>query len=299
MQSYKLFLFFFMLVLFLPNENVFASDNSGNITEGKVFWAFSDKAGGERSFYIVPPRDYNKYTQYKLMIIFPGTHTTGKEMHEWFGKGWWGSGAEGIESQMTDTLFIYPDQKYAWNGKKGWALGPFAQTFGGREDLAFVDELITLAIEKYNVNPQKIFATGHSWGGDMAAVAGCFLGDKLAAIAPIAANRPYWFETQGQPLLCKGHPAVWTIFGLSDDFFGAASPNGLYGREQNAFWRKHHSCTTETESFIRETVKYSNCNSEVLFTLYAAGQYSGGGGHPNHQPPDYLIAEMAKWFTRF
>jgi hypothetical protein len=41
----------------------------------------------------------------------------------------------------------------------------------------------------------------------MAVVVGSFLGDRCRAALPLA-----------------GQPAIWTIFGLSDDHFAAASP---------------------------------------------------------------------------
>jgi hypothetical protein len=52
-----------------------------------------------------------------------------------------------------------------------------------------------------------VFATSHAWGSDMAVVVGSFLGDRFRAALPLA-----------------GQPAIWTIFGLSDDHFAAASP---------------------------------------------------------------------------
>lgn len=44
---------------------------------------------------------------------------------------------------------------------------------------------------------ERVFATGHSWGGDMAQVVSCFLGERFRATVPVAANRPYWFEDGG------------------------------------------------------------------------------------------------------
>ena len=199
---------------------------------------------------------------------------------------------------MPDTIFIYPDPKWKWGGKFGWALGPSAAPYDGNHDIQFTAELLALAKRKYAVDPQRIFATGHSWGGDMAAVVGCFLGDQFKAIAPIAANRPYWFEGRGGPPPCRGKPAVWTFFGLSDDWFGATSPNGKFGREQNAFWRKHLNCKA-ARKVSGETEQFTTCDSDLRLTLYAPGQYSGGGGHRAHQPPDYFIPEISKWLMAF
>lgn len=258
---------------------------------------FSKAAGGARSYYVVLPKPYSKSRKYRLVLIFAGTDTTGKEMHDWLGKGW-SSSAPGLELQMRDTIFIYPDPKWRWDGDLGWALGPYAAPYDGGEDIQFTAELIAHAKRKYAVDPRRIFAAGHSWGGDMAAVAGCFLGDQFRAIAPVAANRPYWFKTPTDASLCKGNPAVWTFFGTKDDWFGDQSPNGKHGIEQNDFWRSRMGCKGK-QSVFSETISYTDCRADLRFTLYAPGQYSGSAKHKAHQPPDGFMATVATWFSRF
>lgn len=142
---------------------------------------------------------------------------------------------QGLEEGLKDAILVYPGQKYRWDGDGGWALGPEAGDYGGGEDIRFTAELLDLIERDYTVDRARIFATGHSSGGDMAAVVGCFLGDRFRALAPIAANRPYWLGTPPSAAACRGRPAVWTIFGLNDDHFGATSPDGAFGIEQNTF----------------------------------------------------------------
>jgi polyhydroxybutyrate depolymerase len=264
---------------------------------GQLSIKFSKSAGDTRSFFVVLPAHYSKAKRYKLVLVFPGTDTTGKEMHDWMGKGW-SSSAPGLESQTPDTIFIYPDPKWRWDGALGWALGPYAAPYDGNHDLKFTEELLAYAKRTYAIDQKRIFATGHSWGGDMAAVAGCFLGNRFRAIAPVAAHRPYWFKTPPDTSLCKGKPDVWTFFGRKDDWFADASPDGQFGIEQNDFWRRRLNCSGASK-LSGETNQYTHCAADLRFTLYAPGQYSGSGKHLGHQPPDTFMPMVAKWLSGF
>lgn len=54
----------------------------------QISHAFSEAAGGERRFYLALPQGYDKGKSYPLVLVFAGTDTTGRNMREWFGKGW-------------------------------------------------------------------------------------------------------------------------------------------------------------------------------------------------------------------
>ena len=222
------------------DEQKNSSETNNEIISGQISLKLSQKAGNERSFYLSLPKNYTQNERHKLVLVFAGTDSKGFEMKEYIGDGW-SSGLDGIEAQMPKTIFVYPDPKWryfsGWNGTYGgWLLGPNEHPAKGMEDLYFVDELIDWLIEKYNIDQDRIFATGHSWGGDMTCVVGCFLGNRFRAIAPVAANKPYWFNSNSATSDCKGSPAVWTFYGLDDDYFAdRQSEKGQFGKEQNDF----------------------------------------------------------------
>ncbi len=244
--------------------------------------------------------------KYKLVFVFAGTNTTGKEMQEWFGKGW-SDQVKGLEQEMEDTIFIYPNQFREWkfnsSSVKGWVLGPNAYEYYGDQDIQFIKELIQYARKQYSIDTKRIFATGHSWGGDMTAVVGCFLGNSFRAIAPVAANRPYWFENSDDTLVkCKGKPAVWTVFGLSDTHFDKNDNySALFGKQQNDFWLNNHGCSaTSGKKIGKGTTEYENCKvAPVRFTLFKDSEYSGGGDTTGHYPPDYFLKDVSNWFQSF
>jgi polyhydroxybutyrate depolymerase len=69
--------------------------------------------------------------------------------------------------------------------KPGWQ-----KYVGDQEDrdLKFFDELLKTALADYQIDEQRIYVTGHSNGGYFTYVLNAARGDKLAAIAPVAAG---------------------------------------------------------------------------------------------------------------
>jgi len=63
---------------------------------------------------------------------------------------------------------------------------PISLTDIGADDVAFVDALLDTVAEEYCVDADRVFSTGMSNGAGMSTTLGCELGDRLAAIAPVA-----------------------------------------------------------------------------------------------------------------
>jgi len=294
-------------------EKVKASSvlSADNIESGQKTYTFSQAAGGLRSYYISIPKNYSKDKKYKLLFVFAGTDSTGKSMYDWMGKGW-NSNVSGLEKLMDNTIFVYPDQKYIWQDNegediKGWALGDYAAPFNGKHDIEFTKELLELIQKNYSIDSNRIFATGHSWGGDMTNVTAYFLKGVFRAVAPVAANNPYWFENNGaftHDSDYRANTAVWIFFGLKDDYFKDDSIDGDFGKQQADFWVYENGGNIDnyTSKPIGNkgdvTLTYPG-TSQVKLTLYDYGQYSGGGSARGHQPPDYYFKAVTDWFNTF
>ena len=117
---------------------------------------------------------------------FPGRDWTGQPMR----------GYLNLEDGTPNEIFVYLDPKWrefqGWGTYGGWLLGEHAGPATGVEDFEFVRALISHLEDNYCINTEQIFATGQSWGGDMSHVLACFVGDKVRAAVPVAANTPYW-----------------------------------------------------------------------------------------------------------
>ncbi|WP_165835358.1 alpha/beta hydrolase family esterase [Chryseobacterium viscerum] len=284
----------------LPSSN-FSKNGLGS---GQKTYTFSTAAGGKRSYYISVPANYDNTKKYKLVFFFAGTDSTGESMYDWAGLGW---NNLGLEKLMENTIFVYPDQKYVWDGDKGWALGNYGEYYAGMHDIQFTKELLDLIKNTYSIDNNRIFATGHSWGGDMTNVTAYFLKGVFRAIAPVASNRPFWFEDNGNFINEPGYlgnTAVWVFFGLNDDHFGSTSPNGIFGKEQADFWilknnGNPNQFTTKSIGNQGDVTKTYPGTSQVKLTLYQGGQYSGQGSLLGHQPPDYYFKAVTDWFKTF
>jgi polyhydroxybutyrate depolymerase len=90
-------------------------------------------------------------------------------------------------------IVAYPDgwnysvtanKTQSWNAYEGWAQG--------KDDVAFIDQNIELIGRHYNIDRNRIYATGFSNGASMCYRLGHKLSCKIAAIAPHSGYFNYW-----------------------------------------------------------------------------------------------------------
>lgn len=248
---------------------------------------------GARRFYLSRSADYDPSVPHRLVFGFPGTNWVGEMIAPYLGLE-----GDAVEP-MPDEIFVYPDPLWrdfeGWGNLGGWLLGPHAAPADGDADLVFVAAVIAYMESNYCIDGERIFATGHSWGGDMAQVVSCFMGDRFRATVPVAANSPYWFEDGGQFIDCVGDAAVWTMFGQADEHFMSQDP----GLECRDFWLDERGCSGVDQAVALdlgdapdECVEYQGCSATTRFCLYGA-QYG-------HQiPADYFAAATMAFFRSF
>ena len=73
-----------------------------------------------------------------------------------------------------------------WNSG-GWTVGSTV------DDVDFIDTIIELVSQKYNLNQNRIYSTGMSNGGFMSYHLACNLSSKIAAVASVTGSMS--FET--------------------------------------------------------------------------------------------------------
>ena len=86
-------------------------------------------------------------------------------------------------------IVVYP-QGSSENGNEDcliWNSGPYlTETKATVDDLGFVEALLDELSVHYAIDQERIYATGFSNGGFMSYAVGCYLNDRIAAIAPVA-----------------------------------------------------------------------------------------------------------------
>jgi polyhydroxybutyrate depolymerase len=122
-------------------------------------------------------------------------------------------------------LVVYPEGiGRTWNG--GACCGQAARE--DVDDVAFISALIDLLEAQFEVDPNRIFATGHSNGGIMSFRLACELSHKIAAIAPVAGS----LESGACTSSGSRPVAVLAIHGDADQSHpleGGVGPNSIAG----------------------------------------------------------------------
>lgn len=247
---------------------------------------------GERGFFLSLPDDYDPDVPHAVVVGYAGTNWVGSMIQPYLD-------LEQEGAAEVPEIFVYPDPLWrdfdGWGNLGGWVLGPHAAPANGNGDLVLTEAILDYLEENYCVDTSRVFATGHSWGGDMAAVAGCFLGDRFTGTVPVAANRPYWFEPAGGGSVdCVGDAAVWTMFGVADDHFTWQDYPGQFGDEQRDFWLQARGCDgvdAATDLGLGqegECLQFEGCSAEVLYCLY--------GPAAGHQIPSYFAQVTMAFF---
>ena len=103
------------------------------------------------------------------------------------------------------------------------------------DDFGFVDALIADLLLTYNIDSTRLYATGFSNGADMSFTLGCYLQNKIAAVAPVSGlmlNNPNSSCTLSSP------PGIMIVHGTSDSSRPIGGIEGYYAsiNETIEFW---------------------------------------------------------------
>lgn len=246
--------------------------------------------GVARRFYMSVPSNYDPTRRYPLVVGLHGRDYDGIRMRDYLA----------LEAQAPNdwAIFVYPDAlRRVWSPTLtaiGWQNGPVASmtsSYGGTDDLAFIDDMLAWVRAAYCTDATRVFATGQSWGGDFSNVVGCFRGDVFRAVAPVAANGDYYLPTRADAAApCVGNPAVWAFHGIGD-----TSIPFTQGPRYRDFWVRRNGCGATTTSLMfagtmadDTCVAYEGCGQPVRWCAYNAA-----AGH--QIPRAYYPREVVAW----
>jgi poly(3-hydroxybutyrate) depolymerase len=187
-----------------------------------------------RTYRLSVPTTYSPTTPLPLLFGFHGVGGNGKGTQSSFN----------LESTNTGggkAIFVYPDAltKVEPDGTSAidWVTPLGASNKG--IDFAFFEALVQEIESKYCVDTSRVFATGISAGGIFTNFVGCWYGNILRAIAPVASIKP-WSTPQSSPAnaLCTGDVASMVIHGTNDPYSDYTT-DGLVTRD---FWVAQNGC---------------------------------------------------------
>lgn len=130
------------------------------------------------------------------------------------------------------------------------------------DDVPFIKTLIDTVSSQYNIDKERVYATGYSLGGEFTFELGCRLFDKIAAIAPVA--RPMTKVTYENCNPNRPLP-VMLVMGTNDDTYNGIEFGGtkwyFSASETMNFWAEHNN--TETSAVVTDFQDISNMDGST------------------------------------
>ena len=178
-------------------------------------------------------------------------------------------------------LMVYP-QGTTYNSQPFWNAGISSTLV---DDISFLSDLIDSLSLQYNINSNRIYATGMSNGGFMSHTLACELSNRIAAIASVTGSI---FTTQFGSNCHPTRPVpVLQISGTSDGTVPYAGNTTMQPIDSVVkYWVNYNNCnstpsfsnvpnTNTTDGCTAEHYRYLNGNSGSSVELYKII----GGGH--------------------
>ena len=161
-------------------------------------------AGVDRTYRVYRPA--NELATPGLVIVLHGS----------FGGGFQIEATTGFdtEADRLGWIAVYPDG--VADGWDAFGSGPTWGSHPGADDLQFIDMLIRHFESTDNVDPYRIYVTGHSRGGMMTYRVGCFFSGIIAAIAPVSGNMATADGSADVPCTLSAPVSVLAIHGTAD-----------------------------------------------------------------------------------
>ncbi len=207
--------------------------------------------GETRSFLRFIPASYAANTPMSLVLAFHGSGGTAAGARSTFN-------LEGAANGKA--VLVYPQGLPNAGGENRWDA-----TTKDHKDNKFIDEIIRRTEDAFCIDRDRIFAAGFSNGGRYTACLGCWRGDVLRAIAPVApggnnATLPFTG--------CVGEVGIWEGLGTldSDHTVGAT-------RVRDHFATVNGCAATRTPTTPTGCERYDGCRAEVpsVWCTYTLG----------------------------
>jgi polyhydroxybutyrate depolymerase len=226
-------------------------------------------AGIQREFLLHIPIGYQKGVHYPLVVALHGRGGTSAEMAEYTGFS--------NKADQEGFIVIYP--LAVWENRT-WMVVSGA---GSLEDLTFVWDVITYAINGLGADPGRVYVAGFSNGAGMAHRLGCALAGKIAGIATVAGSYPVHENCAPNvplPVIAFHGTADYFVPYLGDTIQPSIP-------EWASAWAARNGCQNEAiVIFDQDGVlgkNWTGCDRDVVVSLYTVAE----GGHQWLGSPTY------------
>ncbi|MEZ5196291.1 MAG: T9SS type A sorting domain-containing protein [Bacteroidales bacterium] len=208
-------------------------------------------------------------------------------------------------------LIVHPEGTL-FNGTSHWNVGGW--TVGSTaDDVGFTDALLDSLLALYNIDENKIYATGMSNGGFMSFLLACQLSSRITAIASVTGSMTPETYTNSNPQ----HPMpILQMHGTSDPVVPYNGASWTYSIDDAMeYWVDYNACNPTpsitalpdldpNDGSIVEHIVYEGGNNGVAVEHYKiiGGGHTWPGSVINLPGTNYDInasAEIWKFFSRY
>lgn len=217
-----------------------------------------DVDGMERTYILVIPDDYDPQRAYPLVFAWHGLGGDGALARLYFGVE---------QAAAGEAIILYPDglPQDLVGGQTGWSL----------DDVMLFDALADELSNTACIDRERIFSTGHSFGGYMTNGLACLRGEVVRAIGQVAGGPSAVGE-------CSGEVAAWLAHSPSDEV--VLFSEGTAARDQ---YLMRNGCD-ETQAPVDPSpcVQYDGCLADHP-VVWCDHEEGGANGHnwPNFAAP--------------
>lgn len=203
-----------------------------------------ESSGQTRQYLLHVPATYKPEEPAALVLVFHGAGI-GAERFVGYTRFSTVADREGF-------LVVYP---------QGLGEEPFWNTSPRSYDVQFIGDLLDHLQRRCHVDPNRIYASGHSNGGGMVDRLACVLADRIAAIGPVSGAYSSGNCLPSRPI------AVFAIHGIADNI---VSYKGI--PEWAAGWARRNGCDPEPaevpHNILISEKQWLNCEAGADVVLY-------------------------------
>ena len=254
-------------------------------------------------------RDYILYipenlpTNAPLVVVSHGYTSSAKTMMSY-------SGMNKVADEEK-FLVVYPQGTKDQRGNNFFNVGYEFHASSEVDDLGFIKALVTKLTDDYQVNPNHIFATGMSNGGDLSYFLACYASDMFQAVAPIAGTMMQTTIETCKPQ--KGMP-IFAVHGKADEvtyFDGDMANRDKWGPYPGIpavieHWVDVNAVEISKQVDLDNITNFTASNEALSFDRYLSETsdhevwlYIHSGGHDWSLKELDTSSEIWSFFTRY
>ena len=193
--------------------------------------------GLDRDFIVYIPDSYEHISKSSVVFVFHGFGGSNDQIM-------FNSDINSI-AERENFIVVYP-QGSSFFGYPHWNVGGWTN-LSSVDDVGLIDFLIELISQEYNINHDRIYATGMSNGGFFSFLLGCQLSEKFAAVASVTGSMTNETFNECNP---KREVPILQIHGTDDSIvtYNGNSAIGSIGVSQVlSYWSSNNYCSTNPE----------------------------------------------------